>query len=82
MTIKSHKAPGKVKPRNVHGAFNHAFAPLSRWVVSVLAPMLRRYPHVCWNSHEVYDQVRKIIVLPDDVLLRLDVSEFHVGRAL
>ena len=78
LSIKTHKDPGSVEPRNVHAAPRYAYSGLSLFVSHRCTKILNGIPHLLKGSEEFVSRIRGTTAQPEDVLVKMDVKDFHV----
>ncbi len=80
VTVKTHKPPGCVKPRNIHSCSRSPFIPMGRWLNYVFREnVLSRYPHICKDSDDFLKRIEHVNVDATDLLIRIDVEEFFMS---
>lgn len=76
--VKSHKAPGKVKPRVIHAGGSTLYAPLGSWVVARLRPLTRkRFTHILASSDDLEVFLQGLDVEEGDLLATADIESFY-----
>ena len=78
LTCKTHKDPGQVGFRAVHGSVGYMYAGLSRWISMQLRCKMMEptYGHIMTCSEQLARDVRQIPAGQNDILLRVDIKDF------
>ena len=78
LTCKTHKDPGQVGFRAVHGSVGYMYAGLSRWIsMQQRCKMMEpTYGHNMTCSEQLARDVRHIPAGQNDILLRVDIKDF------
>ena len=77
-TVKTHKEPGEVSFRAVHGSNKHAYVSMMSWISLVLGDALSKFPHLCESSDKSIERIRSIQIGHDDVFLHVDLKDFFM----
>ena len=78
-TIKTHKAPGRVVVRPIHGAPSHPFGGLSRWVAAVITDVLRKYDHLVIDTTDFLNRSSSKHIPMDHLVLHYDLKDFFMS---
>ena len=77
-TCKSHKEPGKVSFRSVHGSHRHAFTGIMSWLSLVLQDALKKWKHLVDSSDRFLDRLKGVRIEHDDVFLHMDLKDLFM----
>ena len=79
LTIKSHKDPGEVSFRCIHGHVPYPWSGLAQWVSNKLHQRLQAFPHISFTTGALQQRLNTLTVLDSDVLIRVDIKEFFMA---
>ena len=79
LLCKTHKPAGEVSFRNVHAAGGYASAGLSRWLMGRLDPSLKLWPHILFQTSDLFPMLKNVVATDQDILIKLDVRDFFLS---
>ena len=79
LTIKTHKPPGLVVPRNVHCSSNHIFTSGMKLIEQQLRAYITGYQHILRDSGHMLNQLKDIPIPHRARLIKVDVKEFFMS---
>ena len=80
ITVKTHKAPGCVGVRNIHGAKHYMFEGIAAWLGHKLKQLNADLGHLLCSTNAFHDRVSRIACDPsDDYWIKLDVKDFFLS---
>ena len=88
VTKKSHKSPGAIPHRDVHGSSDYLFSGLSVWLGRTIEEELRRRaPHLLRSREAFVEETRQVKLPPLRLggrwrLVRLDVKDFFMSGSI
>lgn len=79
-TVKTHKPPGDVRLRNVHGLSRYAFGGLGRYVHLKLEVLMKKHcPHLMRSTAEWVQAVKNLKLTKDTWMVRVDLKDFFMS---
>ena len=78
-TAKTHKYRGNMKMIILHSSPKQPFKVLAQWVSRKLEEVVYDWGSILRNTEQLIDQLKDLSLKGDEVLLRLDVSEFFMS---
>ena len=81
-TVKTHKAPGKVKMRPILNKAAYPFSSLGSWLNYVLTPVLGKFAHIASSAEQVLERVSKCVFPPNVVFVHFDLDDFFLKGTL
>jgi len=78
-TIKTHKEDGEVVPRVLHTSCSHPMKPGTRYVASILKPVLAGLPHVLRDSTDLLRSLACVVVPDEARLVKFDIKDFFMS---
>lgn len=78
-TVMTHKSPGQVSLRIIHGCARNPFRSLARVLTDVLGNQLEGVQHICHSSIDFKCKISKLRVGPTDRFCRLDLEDFYMA---
>ena len=78
VTIKTHKDPGEVEPRQLHTTPYHPMRPAMRFISWQLNKVLRQQHHIIRDSADFAKKISSITVPSDALIVRFDVRDFYM----
>ena len=78
VTIKTHKDPGEVKPRQLHTTPYHPMRPAMRFISWQLNKLLKQQHHIIRDSADFAKKISSITVPSDALIVRFDVRDFYM----
>ena len=79
INIKTHKNPGSVVPRIIHGGGSFIFEALGRFVSSQIKPLLRARTHLLKDTDALIKKIQTLDIDDDDMLFTFDIHSFYLS---
>lgn len=76
LNVKSHKAPGGVSMRAVHGSNRSPSKPNHIWIVHCLKPRLKTLGHILVGNDALIHKLQSVYVCLHDALLKFYTKVF------
>jgi len=77
-TIKTHKNPGEVKLRLLHGASRHPYTGVGIILNRIIQPILDELPHLCRSSTAMRERLESKQYPSDSVFCKMDIDNFYM----
>ena len=74
--VTTHKKPGAVSFRKVHANAGFPLAPMGRWLSLFLRDKLDGHPLVCKDTMSFLNDISKIELQGNGILVKFDIGEF------
>ena len=78
VTCKSHKHPGEVVCRNIHGGGRWPLAGVGAWLTRHLRKITRSLPHILTSSADLVKKLHCLQLPPCCKLVKIDIKDFFL----
>ena len=82
MTVKSHKPPGDVVPRQIHGILGYSFEGHAKWLSGQIREHLGDRSHLVADSQAAKRLLGAVALCGDDDMVKLDIKDFFLSGSL